>query len=79
MLTEFFSYVFRNSPTFKSATAVGVKIKLNVKVRRNGVWEEHYESVTQPSTIKQLLMEHWPDKCVVRTTYKGQEIERASF
>lgn len=79
MLKEFFSYVFAMSPTFKAATAIGVRIKLNVRVRRNGVWTEHEESITEPSTIKQMLMEHWPDKVVVRTTYKGQEIERASY
>lgn len=79
MLKEFFSYVFATCPTFQSACSVGMRIKLTVHVCRNGRWYDHYESITEPSTIKQMLMKYWPDKVVVRTTYKGQEIERASY
>jgi hypothetical protein len=80
-IKDFFSYLFATCPTFESASQVGMKMTLTTrwKDHRTGQWHEHEQSVTEPSKLKHLIMAAWPDKTVVRTTYKGKEIERASF
>jgi len=81
MITELFSYLFATCPTFEAAAKAGMKITLDVKVYRadRDVWEDYGEHVTAPSKLKALLLHNWPDKTVIRTTYRGQEIERATY
>lgn len=80
-IRDFFSYLFATCPSFEAASRVGMKITMTTRVynARTDTWREHEQSITEPSKLKDMVMRHWPDKTVVRTTYRGKEIERASF